>query len=431
MAQIDASIPLAVRPPQIEGPMNALMQYTQLQGAQQQNALAGMRMQELERARTQDETIRAGLQDPNADPAQVYMRAGRPKESIEISTAQRLKEKAGLEAAMQKLTVGAQFLSTAKDQPTYDAARQSARDAGLDISRMPPQFDPTFVATSLKQSMSVKDQMEQAWKQADYDLRQRTQTNTEQHQRATLAETARGHDLTDQRARETLSKPYEVTDPDTGQPVLVQQGADGKPRRVEGYGPKGGGKPLPQAALKQITEVRDNAVTIDRLASSFKPEFAGKGVLGIGADTQLDVSGRLGADKDSVEWWKNYRKESELVERHAMFGAALSQGEQASWRSADIGPGMDAEVIKRNLATRKKLAQLVLDNARQDLIDAGHNPERINAIANRTPGGTQTTTSTTAPTATVHRVTNAADYAKVPPGEAYVAPDGQTRRKPK
>jgi hypothetical protein len=154
--------------------------------------------------------------------------------------------------------------------------------------------------------------------------------------------------------------------------------ADGTP-----LGGKADGKPLPGQVVKTITEARDNAATIGNLQTSFKPEYASKGVLGIGADASLAAKATLGTDKDSVEWWKNYRKQSELTERHALFGGALTPTEQASWRSADIGPGMDAKVIATNLKTRADLAQKVADFARQDQIDAGHSADRIDKIAGR------------------------------------------------
>lgn len=142
-------------------------------------------------------------------------------------------------------------------------------------------------------------------------------------------------------------------------------------------------KPLAGAVLKQLTEARDTANTIANLSASFKDDFAGKGVFGIGADAQMGASANLGADKDSVAWWKDYRKQAELVERHSMFGASLTPGEQASWRSADIGPGMDKDVIKTNLATRAALTKRMFENTRQDFIDAGHSEERVSAIAGR------------------------------------------------
>jgi hypothetical protein len=206
--------------------------------------------------------------------------------------------------------------------------------------------------------------------------------------KANNATAMRGQNMVDARSRQaneaSVSKPFEVTGPNG--PMLVQQTKDGKIVPVDGYTPKTApDKPLAPSVVKNITEARDNALTIASLSGSFKPEFAGKGVLGLGADMQMSASGNLGADTDAVEWWKNYRKQAELIERHALFGAALTPTEQASWRSADIGPGMDAKVVARNLATREKFTKQVLEAARQDSIDAGHSETRVNAIAGRKP----------------------------------------------
>jgi hypothetical protein len=142
-------------------------------------------------------------------------------------------------------------------------------------------------------------------------------------------------------------------------------------------------KPLPQKAITELQDARDSASTITSLKDAFDPSYASKGVLGFGSDLQLSAGSVLGMDTDAVEWWKNYRKQVEIVERHAKFGASLSKNESASWRSADINPGMDAAVIKRNLATRAALAKKVLENTAQDYIDAGHPAEKIKAIAER------------------------------------------------
>lgn len=147
---------------------------------------------------------------------------------------------------------------------------------------------------------------------------------------------------------------------------------------------KGAAKPIPARVVQDLQDARDSAATMDALGAEFKDEYAGKGVIGVGSDLQLDIASRLGVDKGSVLWWKDYRKMVELVERHAKFGASLSKAEQASWRSADINPGMDSEIIKKNLATRSSIAKKVLENTAQDAIDSGHAEDRVQAIANRT-----------------------------------------------
>ena len=135
--------------------------------------------------------------------------------------------------------------------------------------------------------------------------------------------------------------------------------------------------------MQALTEARDHAATINNLKDSFKDDYAGKGILGFGADASLMAKGVTGADQGSVQWWKDYRKQSELIERNKMFGASLTEGEKAAWASADIGPGMSAATIKANLKTRAALADKVLAFTKQDMIDAGHNEERVSAIADR------------------------------------------------
>lgn len=243
----------------------------------------------------------------------------------------------------------------------------------VDMNPRSPTYKGQISSTAVTQSEPQRLQLEQQAREAA----------------ANRGVQIRGQNLTDARSREstaaTMSKPFEVTGPD-GNLVLVQQDKQGNITPVTGYGPKvGTNKPLPPGVVKNITEARDNAATIDRLNSSFKDDFASKGVLGMGSDLALSAKSVLGSDGDAVDWWKNYRKQAELVERHALFGAALTPTEQASWRSSDIGPGMDSKVIKRNLATRAKLTKQISEMAAQDQIDAGHSPDRIKAIAGRVP----------------------------------------------
>lgn len=68
---VDPNIALGVRSIELQNPLNQMAQLTQLQGAQNQNALARMQMAEYERARTEEEGLRnyltgADLKKPEA-----------------------------------------------------------------------------------------------------------------------------------------------------------------------------------------------------------------------------------------------------------------------------------------------------------------------------------------------------------------------------
>jgi hypothetical protein len=223
-----------------------------------------------------------------------------------------------------------------------------------------------------------------------------------EHDKAVLAETVKNNAATQtgnaETRTQTAKNQNDIRDISRGQ-LAVSQGHLAETRRVNSVTEKANaaantpealaaaqnkpGKPLPNSVLSQAQEARDNAASIESLESSFKPKFAGKGVIGIGSNLQLSASEVLGADSESVDWWKNYRKQAELVERHSLFGASLTQNEQAAWRAADISPGSAASVIQKNLATRKRLTKKVLENTTADLIDAGHDEKRIKAITGR------------------------------------------------
>lgn len=283
--------------------------------------------------------------------------------------------------------------SLALHEKNGDIAPEQAAMIRQTLPQNPADF-PKWQLGMLKRIMSAKDAVGQMEPDANATLQATTSTANNVANNARIQSDSalsrgvqiREQNLRDARSRESradaLTKPFEVTGPD-GTPVLVQQTRNGIVP-VEGYSPKRAPlKPLPPAVVKTLTEARDNAVTMDRLKTSFKAGYGGKGLYGIGADTSMSVKGYLGADQNSVAWWKDYRKNAELTERHALFGAALTPTEQASWRSADISPGMDSEVITTNLATRAALTKKIAAAAADDMVDAGHNEGRVRAIAGR------------------------------------------------
>jgi hypothetical protein len=433
---ISSDIYSAIQAPAQFNPLAEMAQFEHLRGMQQQNQLGQLAFGDKQRALADQERMRGiygqGLQGPELENA--LLRGGFQAPALALqkgridaneSTAKIGEQRAKAQGAtfdnfkaalgtVQDPSQARQLITAAYHDPDMGPLLQrfGSLEDGLARIPMDPQGFSQWRATA---AIGVQKLAEMA-KVQNVNLGGTMQTQTVQpatgqvtvnasapitvdantvannatsraNNAATVGEMARGHTLADARARETIgaavTKPFEVTGPD-GNPVLVQQDKQGNITPVAGYSPKGGtSKPLPGGVVKQLTEARDNSATIDRLASSFKPDFANKGILGFGADASLITKGTMGFDGDAVEWWKNYRKQAELVERHALFGAALTPGEQSSWRSADIGPGMDDKVIQRNLATRSALAKKVFENTTQDLIDAGHSEKRIGAIAGR------------------------------------------------
>lgn len=81
-------------------------------------------------------------------------------------------DKAKLESIKQHVELQGQLLGGVKDQATYDAARQQAAQAGIDVSQLPPQYDPAFVQQATQKALTAAQQVEQMWKQKGYDLDQ-------------------------------------------------------------------------------------------------------------------------------------------------------------------------------------------------------------------------------------------------------------------
>lgn len=211
---IDSSIYSQIQQPR---PVNLLAQYAdmmQVQGAQQANQLNRLKMDEYTRGVERQNKL-TGMLQTGADAA-ALRQGGFLKEAnewdeqaakIEKERAQGKKygadaEKAQLETAMSKVRFGAQLLSTAKDQATYDAARQEAIANGLDVSRMPAQFDPAFVQRKFQESQTVAEQLDQLWKQKGYDLDVQKVAETGRHNRASEGIQVRGQNMADARARE-------------------------------------------------------------------------------------------------------------------------------------------------------------------------------------------------------------------------------------
>lgn len=186
------------------------------------------------------------------------------KQSQDMAKDRAAMEKSQLETTMQKLSMGAQLLGGVRDQASYDAARQTAQSNGLDVSRMPPEYNPQFVQQKMLEGQSVKEQLEQKWKAMEYSTptansRLQAETSTSNNaatnatsranNSATVGATMRGQNMVDGRATQSLGLSRERLEFEKTKPV---SGAAGAPS-----------KPLPVGALKMRVEAQDAADTAE------------------------------------------------------------------------------------------------------------------------------------------------------------------------
>lgn len=200
--------------------------------------MSGMKMDEYKRGVDEQNQMRSAYAqfgaDATANTNALYKlglgkQAGEyAKSQGELAKTKAAAEKDQLSNAHSKLTLAAQLLSSAKDQASYDASRVEAQANGLDVSRMPPQFDAAFVASKLQESQTIAQQLEQKWKameyttpnanarlQADTSTANNTATNatsrlnnqesnatSRANNQSTVGATIRGQNLTDGRARD-------------------------------------------------------------------------------------------------------------------------------------------------------------------------------------------------------------------------------------
>ena len=133
-------------------------------------------------------------------------------------------------------------------------------------------------------------------------------------------------------------------------------------------------KNLGKAEKEELTSLSKRTAKISKLVNTFRPEYSQLGGMpseflnNIGAG--LSKSGLLAIiDGDETltpqaaaagRWWSEFLGDYSLEERHALFGATLTNNEQSSWEeSLNVLRGMDPEDVKlqmQSMVDRKREA---------------------------------------------------------------------------
>lgn len=208
--QLDTNIALQARGPQIESPLNSLFNAARLRSAQAQlgeqerqagerNALAGV-------LRSPDTFGADGRFNRSALPAIAQASPGAALQYAGLANQQDASADQAdvrrMQKAKQSMELQGRLLQGVRDEPSYQSAKQAAAQAGIDVSQLPPSYDPAFVQQALARTMSQMDQFDLHYKQSMLDLARRKQDLDERAPRGQVLDTANGPMIVDPRTGE-------------------------------------------------------------------------------------------------------------------------------------------------------------------------------------------------------------------------------------
>jgi hypothetical protein len=133
----------------------------------------------------------------------------------------------------------------------------------------------------------------------------------------------------------------------------------------------------------QQTDIEEGgraAHKIFKMSGNFSDEFANPAG---GTPFAGDISNYLAAEapiltteaaEDRQKWWSDFKQMYELVERHGLFGAALTKPEIAQWRQATVTPNMSPKQIRAKLKTLEGITRNKMQSVANSGVTKGWNP---------------------------------------------------------
>lgn len=300
---LNPGIALQAQVPQFENRLSQLAQMEQLGAMQDRRRMTDMQLAAAEREASENRLLSEAVRESGGDldaAAQTAIGRGAVRGGLGLQKsaaearesklkAQKLStedEKARLETNLMRVNATAQILASASDQASYDAARQqlAALPGGAEaVQRMPPQFNPTFIAQTVQQGMTLAQRMEQDWKAKGFDLDREKFGYQQRNDAANRAVTMRGQDKMVEAAAAAgsyqqgpngnmLFVPTRAPTADPNAPIVARQVVDasGAPVRQ--------GRELPADIQKAA---RENAATLSQIDSAIAEVTANPGALGL------------------------------------------------------------------------------------------------------------------------------------------------------
>ena len=138
--------------------------------------------------------------------------------------------------------------------------------------------------------------------------------------------------------------------------------------------------PIPTPVMNNVSEMADMYDTLNRLKTTFNPEFAGhpgKKAVTVMAKKLGDLAPE--EVRAHGEWWGLNERLSNIPERLKVFGATLTPSEEEAWNNATFDEGTNSDQLVRNFQIRMDIFNSKLAGIRRSEKQAGRNYKQIDA----------------------------------------------------
>lgn len=386
-----------------------------------QKAAAALQTRQLERQERIDaqeaakRTAMAGAINPvtgEIDPVkarQAYASSGDLEGAVAFDATAAKAKATAIEAAVAENAKVQQIVGTAVDQASYEAARAQAQAIGLKVDGLPPQFDIAVIGKLRQQALTVAQQLEAERAKVADELKREEFGYRQQFDAERNALTVRGQD----RAAADAAAGRAVTL--RGQTVTMR-GQDLTASRAE--------IPSRRESAAERTVLRNGNMKL-RTLSNIERQIGE-------AERALDAAGKAGFT--GMIAGRVPGGVSGVADRADKAVAGLAPLIRTLTRVPGEGAMSDyeARLAQASLPSRADTPE----GRRQALQD-------IRALVSETKAGYQDLVGTSAPAPARQapaarpsrpvaptRIRGNADYAKLPSGATFIAPDGSTRTKP-
>lgn len=323
------------------------------------------------------------------------------KQIADQAKAVREQEKAELAAKREQFTTYGQIIGSARDQASYERALGALQRMGVDVSKESPTFDPNAVQQALQMTLTGAQQVEQTWKQKGYDL-----------DVAKFGETVRNNKAQNGIAQGNLAVSQ-------GQLGVAQGNLGVAQGNLAVNVQKAGQDKAAAAKSTEQQKAASDANSVLGLLDMAEPLL--KQATNSYAGTALDkVAQAVGVSTEGAQAGAQLKAlEGSLVAKMPKMSGPQSDKDVLLYRQMAGQIGDSTLPAETRMAAVKVIRQL----NQKYVADNGGTPQQ--RVADAVNSGEVTKLANARPVS----VKSAADYAKLPSGTVYMAPDGSMRTK--